>query len=105
LASIGSHSGSPSSARQLDRVFDARAGAGHGLDILRVLLGREHLLEQAGELHLAVHAARLHVGQHAVQRADVARQIAHVAQPLVHLLQALGDLLEARGQACLERRL
>ena len=50
-------------ARQLDRELDARAGAGHRLDVGRVLLEREHLLEQRGELHLAEDAARLDVAR------------------------------------------
>ena len=61
-------------AGQADRELDARVAARHRLDVARVLLGREHLLEQAGQLHFAEDAARLHVGQHALERADVAGQ-------------------------------
>ena len=92
-------------AGQLDRVVDAlRSLARHRLDVARVLLRREHLLEQGAELHLAEDAARLDVAQHAAERADVAGQLLHLADAAMHLLEPLGDLAEALAEALLERR-
>ena len=68
----------------------------------RVLLGREHLLQQRAQLRLAEHAARLDVGQQVLQIADALRQRLHLAQPLVHLLQPVGHLLERFAQARLQ---
>ena len=90
-------------AGQLDREFHPRARARARGDVLLVLLGRHHLLEQRGELRLAEHAARLHVGQHPLQVADAGGERLHLAQPLVHQLEPLGDLAERLGQALLER--
>jgi hypothetical protein len=71
-------------ARQLDRELDARVRTAHGLDVLGVLVDRQHLLEQHLQLHFAPGAARLHVGQHAFQVAHADRQLLHLAQALVH---------------------
>ena len=90
------------SCRQADRKLDPCTAAGNGLDVGSVLLGGQHLLEQAGELDLAVNAARFHVRQHPVERADVAREHLHLAQALVHLLEPLGHLLEALAQSLLQ---
>ena len=94
-----------SAPRKADGEVDALAAARLGLDLLGVLVRREHLLEQGFELHLAEHAARLHVGQHALQAADADGQRLHFAEPLVHLLEPVGHLLEAFAQAGFERAL
>ena len=92
-------------ARQRDRELDALATARHRGHVGGVLLGREHLLQQAGQLHLAEHAAGLHVGQHALEVAHALRQSLHLAQAAVHLLQLLGDEAEAFAEPGLQRRL
>ena len=89
--------------RQLDRELHTRAAAGHGLDIGRVLLGREHLFEQTGQLHLAKDAARFDVGQHPVERADVLGQALHFTQATVHLIEPISHLLETLAQPRFER--
>ncbi len=66
---------------------------------LRVLVDRQHLLQQHFQLHLAPGAARLHVGQHPLQVADADRQLLHLAQALVHLVEAVGHQLERFAQA------
>ncbi len=91
-------------ARQLDRELDPRVRARHRLDVGRVLLDREGLVEKRLELHFAEHAARLDIAEHAAERADVARQLLHLADAAVHLLEAGGDQGEALAEALLERR-
>ena len=92
-------------ARKPDREVHPLVAARLGFDLLGVLLGRQHLLEQGLELHFAEHAARLDVGQHALQVAHALRQRLHFAQALVHLLQPVGHLLETLAQPRLQRGL
>ena len=90
--------------RQLDRELDARAGAGHGLDVGRVLLQRQRLLEQCRQLHLAEHAACLDVVEDPIEGADVVGQRLHLADAAVHLLEPFRHLAEALAETLLERR-
>src|SRR5215207_6822030 len=71
-------------AGKADRELDPRAAAGDGLDVRRVLPGREHLLEQRRELHLAEDAAGLDVAEHAAERTDVLGEQLHLAEAAVH---------------------
>ncbi|ABA49248.1 hypothetical protein BURPS1710b_2925 [Burkholderia pseudomallei 1710b] len=90
--------------RQPDRELDALAALRHRRDVLRVLIRRQHLLEQRLELHLTPGAARLHVRQHLLQVADARRERLHLAEPAVHLLEPVRHELERFAEALLERR-
>ncbi len=89
-------------ARQANGVFHPGVAAGHGFHIDAVLLGGEHLLDQAGKLNFAEHPARFHIGEHPLQIAHALRQGLHFAQATVHQFQPLGDLLEALAQPLLQ---
>jgi len=67
-----------------------------------VLIHREDLLEQGGQLRLAKNTARLDVGQQVFEVAHALRQRLHFTQALVHLLKPVSDLLEAFTQPCLQ---
>ena len=90
-------------ARQANGEIDALAAVRARRDIRRELVGRQHLLEQRGQLHLAPGAARLDVGQHALEVADAGRQRLHLAQAAMHLLEPLADQLERFAEALFER--
>jgi hypothetical protein len=97
------HGGVAAGARELHRELDPLVAVGNRRDVGRVLVGRQHLLEQSGQLHLAEHAARLDVGQHALQATDIGGELVHVAQAAMHLRQHGGDVAEALGQSRLQR--
>ncbi len=89
-------------ARQANGVFHPGVAAGYGFHVDAVLLGGEHLLDQAGQLNFAEHPARFHIGEHPLQIAHALRQGLHFAQATVHQFQPLGDLLEALAQPLLQ---
>ena len=73
-------------------------------DVLLILLGGEHLVEQGLELDFAPGAARLDVGQHLLQVADAGGQRVHFAEALVHLFQPFAHELERVAEALLKCR-
>ena len=87
--------------RELDALCAARAGG----DVFLVLLARQHLLEDVGELVLAEDALRLDVGQDFFEVPHSAGQRLHLAEPLVDLLEAVTDLLEGLAEPLLQGRL
>ena len=91
-------------ARKHDGELHALPAAGARLDVLRVLLLRQHLLKQGAELHFAPRSARLDVREDLLQIADVGGQRAHLAEPLVYLLEPLGDRGEGLAEPFFERR-
>ena len=72
------------------------------MDVLPVLIGRKHLLEDIAQLVFAPRAAYLHVGEHVFQIAYVHRQGVHLAQTLVDGFQLVGYPFERFGEAFFE---
>ena len=88
--------------RQFDRELDPLIAARPHLDIARVLVGREDLLEDVAERHLAPGPPRFDVAEDALQVADTCRQRLHLADALVHSGQRIVDHLERRAEPLLE---
>ena len=89
-------------ARQFDgkvhHVFTARLGG----DLRTVLVDREDLLQQTGQLRLAKNTARFDIGEQMLEVTHALRQRLHLAQAFVDLLQPVGYLFEALTQARLQ---
>jgi hypothetical protein len=75
------------------------------LDIARVLVGREDLLEDVAERHLAPGSPRFDIAEDTLQIADASRQRLHLADALVHSGQRFVDHLERRAEPLLQRSL
>lgn len=86
---------------KVHRVAAARAGD----HLLGVLVWRQHLLQQGGQLRLTEHAPGFDVGEQVFEIAHALGQGVHLAQALVHLVEPVGHLLEALAQAGFERAL
>ncbi len=89
-------------ARQFDRELDPLIAARPHLDIARILVGGEDLLEDVAEGHLAPGSPRFDIAEDPLQIADAGRQRLHLADALMHPGQELVDHLEGRAEPLLQ---
>ena len=89
-------------AGQLDGKLDPFGARVGRADVGFVLVGGQHLFEQALQLHFAEGAAVLDIAQHLFQAAHVGGQVLHLAQAFLHVLELLAHQLERLADALVE---
>ena len=92
-------------ARQFDCELDPLIAARPDLDIARVLVGGEDLLEDVAERHLAPGSPRFDVAEDTLQIPDASRQRLHLTDALMHSGQRIVDRLERRAEPLLQSSL